>query len=155
MSSGICVVIMIAVILLISRNTLYCWKFSILGLDEDEITLSKVTIYGLRAFVAVPRVHKNQTFTLIEVPWPEHSALSVIRPFPNPESQVRTKASDNSNLHAPPFLKNYEILCVGIYLDDDQSVKHQYFFEQKIKVQIMCRVIETNIVIILTTTIKK
>lgn len=76
------------IVSLILYRTVYSWNFGHLGLDEEKISLSRVIVYNMKAFVAIPRTYAGQTVTLAEVPWPEHSMLFTSKAFPDVESQV-------------------------------------------------------------------
>lgn len=65
------------------------WKFKILGLDEDQIIITRIAVYGMRAFLAIPRVYNEQPYTLVEVPWPEKSFYTIYSPKPFPSGQAQ------------------------------------------------------------------
>lgn len=85
--SRVCLLIRFVVLLAVPAAA---WKFKILGLDEDRILITRIAVYGVRAFLAVPRLYNEQPYTLIEVPWPERSLYTIYSPkaFPSGQAQV-------------------------------------------------------------------
>lgn len=93
MRINLCFIVSLELALLVVEYV-SCWRLEALGIDESKIEISRIAVYGNRAFVAIPRVDGDQRVTLAELPWPERSLTTSLntKPFPNLESQVSNES---------------------------------------------------------------